>query len=198
MDFDGESVFDNDSVGGVSADDTYSGSYTGGGHFAFTRDYFLMGAFAGAGQTFFHETSTDHDVTQRLAGGQTRFLNERGSLGLQIGHFDTRADSGNMETLIDAMFVWSIGQVFFNNGATMREGVSRVAFRRCVAGWVRFRPSTDAPANFDQKCAFCSKTYCEGRNSLILLALEFPYLSRFHPVHVVRWKRDSIQVRDGN
>ncbi|WP_136656315.1 hypothetical protein [Nitratireductor sp. XY-223] len=122
LEFDGEGAFDNDSVNGVPANDTYSGGYTGGGHFAFTRNNLLAGAFLGGGETFFHETTTDHDVTQWIAGGQARLLNERGSVALQMGYFDTHADSGNMETLSDAFFVRAVGQVFFNNGQTMLEG----------------------------------------------------------------------------
>lgn len=122
LEFDGEGAFDNDDVNGVPADDTYSGGYTGGGHFAFSQDYFLIGAFAGAGETFFHETSADLDVTQWLAGGQARYLNERVLVAFQAGYFDTHADSGDMETLSDAFFIRAIGQVFFNNGETMLEG----------------------------------------------------------------------------
>ncbi|WP_419910147.1 hypothetical protein [Hoeflea sp.] len=122
LEFEGEGAFDNDNVNGVPADDTYSGGYTGAGQFAFTHNHFLMGVFAGAGETFFHETTTDHDVTQWIAGGQARVLNERGSLALQLGYFDTHADSGNMETLSDTIFVRAVGQVFFNNGQTMLEG----------------------------------------------------------------------------
>ena len=122
LEFDGEDAFDNGVVNGVPADDTYSGGYTGGGHVAYTHDNFLVGVFGGAGQTFFHETSPDHDVTQWIAGGQGRYLNEYGSLAFQAGYFDTSASSGNMETLSNAYFVRAVGQVFFNNGATMLEG----------------------------------------------------------------------------
>ncbi|MDA4846485.1 hypothetical protein [Hoeflea poritis] len=122
LEFDGEGAFNNDDVGGVPADDTYSGGFTGGGHFAFTQGPFLAGVFGGVGETYFHEVTTDHDVTQWIAGGQARFLNERGSLAVQAGYFDTDADSGNFETLSDTYFVRAIGQVFFNGGSTMLEG----------------------------------------------------------------------------
>ena len=122
LEFEGEGAFDNDDVNGVLANDTYAGGFTGGGHLAFTDGPFLMGGFAGAGQTFFSGGSSEQDVTQWIAGGQARYLNERGSVALQAGYFDTHADSGDMETLSDTLFVRAIGQVFFNNGATMLEG----------------------------------------------------------------------------
>ncbi|MCP4314483.1 MAG: porin [Hyphomicrobiales bacterium] len=118
----GEGAFSNNDVGGVPADDTYDGGYTGGGHLTYTHNNFLIGAFGGVGQTYFNDTTADHDVTQWLVGGEGRYLAEWGSLALQVGYLDTDADSGNMETLSDTTFVRVVGQRFFNGGLTMLEG----------------------------------------------------------------------------
>ncbi len=123
LEFDGEGAFDNEDVNGVPANESYSGGFTGGGHLGYTRDNFLIGAFGGAGRTYFFDSfRPGYDVTQWLAGGQARYLNERGSLAVQAGYFDTRSDNGDMETLSDTYFVRAIAQVFFNNGSTMLEG----------------------------------------------------------------------------
>ncbi len=116
LELSGELAFSNDDIGGVTADDTYDGGFTGGGHVAYRHGDFLFGAFGGGGQTNFTDADADQDADHWLAGGEIRYLANNVSLAVQVGYLDSRAD--NMETLSDATFGRVVGKHFFNNGQT--------------------------------------------------------------------------------
>lgn len=120
LEADGEAAFDNDSVGGMPADDTYSGGYTAGGQLAYQFDQLQFGGFAGAGQTFFNDNSgVDQNANHWIAGLGGRYLSPFGSIAVQAGFLDSSAD--NSETLSDALFGRIIGQKFFHGGRTMLQ-----------------------------------------------------------------------------
>ncbi|MCR9136540.1 MAG: Lpg1974 family pore-forming outer membrane protein [Alphaproteobacteria bacterium] len=120
LEADGETAFDNDTVGGVPANDTYAGGYTAGGQVAYQFNQLQFGGFAGAGQTFFHDDDpVDQDADHWLAGLGGRFLSPFGSIAVQAGYLDSSAD--NSETLSDALFGRVIGQTFFHEGRTMLQ-----------------------------------------------------------------------------
>lgn len=120
LEADGETAFDNDSVGGVPANDTYAGGYTAGGQVAYQFNQLQFGGFAGAGQTFFHDDgAVDLDANHWLAGLGGRYLSPFGAIAVQAGYLDSSAD--NSETLSDALFGRVIGQTFFHDGRTMLQ-----------------------------------------------------------------------------
>jgi len=120
LEADGETAFDNDTVGGVPANDTYAGGYTAGGQLAYRFNQLQFGGFAGAGQTFFNDDGgVDQDADHWVAGLGGRYLSPVGSLAVQAGYLDSSAD--NSETLSDALFGRVIGQAFFHDGRTMLQ-----------------------------------------------------------------------------
>lgn len=120
LEADGETAFDNDSVGGVPANDTYAGGYTAGGQLAYRFNQLQFGGFAGAGQTFFNDDgSLNQDADHWVAGLGGRYLSPMGSIAVQAGYLDSSAD--NSETLSDALFGRVIGQTFFHDGRTMLQ-----------------------------------------------------------------------------
>ncbi len=120
LEADGETGFDNRTIGGVPADDTYAGGYTIGGHVAGRFDQLLFGGFGAAGQTFFHNDSgVDQDADHWVAGAEGRYLTDLGSIAVQVGYLDSSAD--DQETLSNALFGRVIGQTFFNGGRTMLQ-----------------------------------------------------------------------------
>lgn len=115
IEFSAEQSLHKSDVGGVSADDTYSGSYSVGGHIAHNQEPYLIGLFGGFGGT--NDTEGDQNSRNLFGGIEARFISQTGALSVQGGYLDNNA--ADLETIDNAFFARVVGQLFFSNGKTV-------------------------------------------------------------------------------
>lgn len=109
LETDGEYAFSDD------GDDNYGGSVSGGGHFAWTNDRYLIGAFGGGGWV-----DVDDEASFGFGGLEGRVNFTTTSFALQGGYIVGQSD--DEEVIDNTYFIRGIGQVFINDGRTMLQG----------------------------------------------------------------------------
>lgn len=118
----GETGFGNETSDGAPSNDSYDRSHLFGGQIGLGFGPLTFTAFGGVGGTEIlnRPGQISHDSTNALFGASGRYLNEFGSLAVQIGAIDTQAT--DPEVIDEALFARVIGQMFLNGGRTMVQG----------------------------------------------------------------------------